>query len=125
MTPLPTPVYATAANKDSSGAQQTAYQALSAALTLVVHVLTHATALAPLVRVRAFSAPIFTPLILPSPEGIRRDVYWVFVPMYRFFWRVGAIGVMPRAEVITRLPAPVLATATNKDNSGAQHTDHH
>jgi hypothetical protein len=35
----------------------------------VVHVLTHATALAELVRDRAFSAVMFTPFILPFVAG--------------------------------------------------------
>jgi hypothetical protein len=69
MTWLPVPVYATATNRLSSAAQHTEVQALFAALARVVHVLTAATALAPLVRVRLFSAVMFTPLIRPSALG--------------------------------------------------------
>ena len=39
MTQLPVPLYATAQNKPSSGAQQTLIHALSAALVRVVHVM--------------------------------------------------------------------------------------
>lgn len=71
-TRLPVPEYDTATNKDNSGAQHTEYQSVSAALARVVHVLTAATALAALVRVRAFSAVIFTPLIFPAAAGTVR-----------------------------------------------------
>jgi hypothetical protein len=69
MTRFPVPLVATAANKDSSDAQQTENQLLSTALTRVVQVLTHSAALAPLVRVRLFSAVMLTPLINPSALG--------------------------------------------------------
>jgi len=39
MTRLPVPEFATAANKDSSGAQQTEYHSLLAAEVLAVHVI--------------------------------------------------------------------------------------
>jgi hypothetical protein len=64
---------------------------------------------------------MFTPFIFPSAVGIKRDAYLVFAPTYRFFLRVGAIGVMPRAEVMT-LFIPVYPTATKMDNSGAHVT---
>jgi hypothetical protein len=69
MTRLPVLVNATVTNKDSSGAQHIEYHSLSAALALVVQLLTAATALAPLVLVLLFNAVIFTPLILPSLTG--------------------------------------------------------
>jgi len=72
MTRFPVPDHAMATNNDNSGAQHTEAQLLSAALTRVVQVLTQSTALAPLVRVRLFSAVIFTPLIRPSALGADR-----------------------------------------------------
>ena len=69
MTRLPVPLSATATNNESSLAQHTESQLLSAADVRVVHVLTQSTALAPLVRVRLFSAVMLTPLMSPSALG--------------------------------------------------------
>jgi hypothetical protein len=69
MTRLPAPEIATATNKESSGAQHTERQALLAADVRVVHVFAQSTALAPLVRVRLFSAVTLTPLTSPSALG--------------------------------------------------------
>ena len=35
-----------------------------------------------------------------------------------------AVHVIPSGLLITRLPVPVLATATNNDSSGDQHTEY-
>jgi hypothetical protein len=107
MTLLPVPETATAAKIDNSGAHATENQLLLFALVRVVQVLTAATALARLARVRALSAVMFTPFIFPSAVGTSRDVYFVFAPTYMFFWRVGDMVVMPRAEVMTLLPNPL------------------
>ena len=85
ITRLPTPLYATVTNNDSSEDQHTECQPVFAVELRVVQLLTAATALAPLVRVRAFSAVIFTPLILPSLTGINASVYPTFVPILNVF----------------------------------------